>query len=191
MDPSFCPSLQSLPGLWVVRLSGHYTDHLFARCYCLHAGDFIRCCDNFINLVVVMVCGVSLFFFFFSENIKLERLSGVRYQQPGCISNTEAEYITRGNYWAQQTWQNPSTPVLMRYARLMLSTVPGCSLMKKHKDGTVSCSRQEPWSVRNRADFPIATQWIYVFSNWEMYQTNPILGTFCALRTLVWLMELH
>lgn len=24
--------------------------HLFARCYCLHGGDFIRCCDNFINL---------------------------------------------------------------------------------------------------------------------------------------------
>lgn len=43
-------SLHSLTGLRVVRLSGHYMRHLFARCYCLHGGDFIRCCDNFINL---------------------------------------------------------------------------------------------------------------------------------------------
>lgn len=43
-------SLHSLTGLCVVRLSGHYMRHLFARCYCLHGGDFIRCCDNFINL---------------------------------------------------------------------------------------------------------------------------------------------
>lgn len=53
--PSMCPSfslfLHSLTGLCVVRLSGHYMRHLFARCYCLHGADFIRCRYNFINLV--------------------------------------------------------------------------------------------------------------------------------------------
>lgn len=55
--------LRSLTGRWVVRLSGHYMRHLFARCYCLHGADFIRYHYNFINSVCVCVWGgVSLYF---------------------------------------------------------------------------------------------------------------------------------
>ena len=71
-SPSSCLcvslSLCSLTGLCVVRLSRHYMRHLFARCYCLHGGDFIRCCDNFINFGEIRLS--------FPEKEKMERHRG-------------------------------------------------------------------------------------------------------------------
>jgi len=69
---SFSLPLRSLTGLYVARLSGHYMHHLFARCYCLHCGDFIRCSDNFINL------GGNQTGFFFVEKTKMERKRRLR-----------------------------------------------------------------------------------------------------------------
>lgn len=109
---SVTPSLHSLTGLCLVRLSGHYMHHLFARCYCLHGGDFIRCCDNFINLGEIR--------FFPREGENGEAKGGDLKRR--YIGKMGEEYITKELLSTIDTAE-PFSSILMRYAQLRLPAV--------------------------------------------------------------------
>ena len=90
--------------------------HLSARCYCLHGGDFIRWCDNFINLLEIRL---------FRRQGGNGGAKGVRNLIRRYISRMGEEYITeelQGTIEAAE----PFSSILMRYAQLMPPTVLGC-----------------------------------------------------------------
>lgn len=122
------PVAGSLTGLCVVRLGGHYMRHLFARCYCLHGGDFIRCCDNFINLGEIRL--------FPQRRRKWRGKGGVRDLRRCYISRMGEGYIIQELPGTIGT-AGPFSSTLMRYAQLMLP----------------AAWWWEPWSVSNAAGF--------------------------------------
>lgn len=92
--------------------------HLFARCYCLHGGDFIRCCDNFINLGEIRLS--------FSEREKMERQRRLRDLKRCYFSEMGEEYITEELLSTIDTAE-PFSSILMRYAQLMLPAASDCT----------------------------------------------------------------
>lgn len=95
--------------------------HLFARCYCLHGGDFIRCCDNFINLGEIKLS--------FPEKEKMERQEwwgGGGLQSETLLALGWGRNTSPRNYFGTIDTAEPFSSILMRYARLMLPAVLGC-----------------------------------------------------------------
>lgn len=89
--------------------------HVFARCYCLYGGDFIRCCDNVINFKEI-----SLFPEQGETRGKRVADSGRLFYLPddGGIDH-------RGITEAEAYKAEPLCCALMRYVQAMIPTVGG------------------------------------------------------------------
>lgn len=155
-----------------MRLSGHYMHHLFARCYCLHGGDFIRCCDNFINL----------------GEIRFFPREGENGEAKGGGSETTLHWQDGGGIHHRGiTEHNRHGRAILLYFNEICPAQATCSPVGKWKPAGMTC-----WIVTDksldllamRLIFLPAPVWIQIFKlrvvRW--YQMYPVSGAYCAHR---------
>lgn len=145
-----------------MRLSGCCTRHLFARCYCLHCGHFLTCCDNFIKRVEINPSHQN-------EHRRRDRdLKGCKVNKEKCEGITENKWLS-----------------LFHFHELSLdrATSYHCCCSETHPDATRNCCCRSLDLPARQPIFPSASPWIqmFIFRDVRRYQTSSISGMHCAV----------